>query len=79
MNHALKFVIVVVALCSIPVQAQVLPPSQTITIEEGESIAVERVGPTAESVEVLGQEVLPSLIDVRHDFLDLTMATAESL
>jgi hypothetical protein len=55
------------------------PPVQTINVEEAERIDVERSGPAVEPVSMTQLEVLPSLIDVREDFIAEMMDTAEGL
>ncbi len=79
MKSTPKIALFALCLCSISAHRQALPPQQTIIIEESESITAERAGPSAEAVNLLDFEALPNLINIRHDFLDLTLEMAENL
>jgi hypothetical protein len=79
MKYLSVIVFAVVSMGSFTATAQVPPPDQTITIEEGENISVNRVGPAIEPVEVTRLEIAASLIEIREDFTDMTLEMADGL
>jgi hypothetical protein len=79
MKRIISAIASVVVLLPLTALAQATEPETTITIEEAERINVQQTGPGMTPISLTRLEVAESLIDIRADFTELTVAEADGL